>query len=597
MKMRPGVRRWQSLLLAAFAVVAVAAFAPGMARADVPTTDISVVDSNGNGIAGVTIVYAATIYSGWNTLGVTDGSGHLAVPAPAGNWLLKAQYYHQGTAQTPSPIDLGTQSYTFHTVKVTLLNGAPLLYAATIYSGWNTFTSPMEMFPGHYVIRNGPWPGHGDVGLDVGPTGFTGGIARLIDHNGNGLAGGTLDYYPPWTALPGQTDANGNLLFSIPDSALGNLYLAMRYHGTRNQQSHAQLNASNFTFQTALANVKLKDADGNPLDTGSASYYATAWQPAQSTSGGVTSFEMLPGSYSFAMTYNHTRQQLNGVAISGPTTDVTFQTGRVTAYFQPGSFYWYNSQFYPFSSGVPQEFLPGQIGLQLPVNGCMTPKFAIAAGDHLVKTGLVATLANSSNQPLAGGIATPYYSGNWQPAFTNPTNGSGRTCEARNGQLGNTVVQMKYNGTVQQLPAQNAQTNGIFAFKTTDVSVKLVDSNGNPLDTGSASYYAGFWRTIGNTSGGSVHVQMLPGSYSFGMTYLGTSTQLNGQVVSGPTSTVTFQTGKVHSDSGNATTYYAGTYWPFTQDMELLPGAYWFQFSDQAQAQYTLVGGTTNHIH
>ena len=40
---------------------------------------------------------------------------------------------------------------------------------------------------------------------------------------------------------------------------------------------------------------------------------------------------MLPGSYSFAMVYNGTRQQLNGVAVSGTSTTVTFQTGEAVS--------------------------------------------------------------------------------------------------------------------------------------------------------------------------------------------------------------------------------------------------------------------------
>jgi len=643
-------------------------WAPGQASADNPTVTVQVLDSHGNGLPGVQI-RAGNGNAGWYALGTgtTDASGKVSgvLPAFGGPVEYKASY-NQGSAVSPEITDL-SQTYVFHTVEVTLLNGPPLIYATNGNSGWHSYPGPMEMFPGSYLINNG----HGNVALTVGSSNFTGGIVRLIDHTGNGLAGGTADYYlGGWQGLPGSTDANGNLLFSIPNDS-PNLSMAMHYGGKQNQQDRTQLGNSNFTFQTALVNVRLKDADGNPLDTGSASYYATAWHTIGDTSGGVVSQELLPGSYSFAMVYNHTRQQLDGVVISAPTTDVVFQTGRLTAYFsQP--FYWVNSQFYSFASGDSQEFLPGLIGLQLPVNGCQTAKFPIAAGDHLVKTGIVATLANSSNQPLAGGVASAY-AGGWKPIGT--TGSNGKTCAALDGKLGNTAVAMVYNGTRQQI-SQNAQTNSIYPFKTTDVSVELRDSGGSLMDTGGASYYAGSsWHSIGNTSGGVAHVQMLPGSYSFAMTYNGTRQQLNGQAISGTTDTVTFQTtdvtvelhdsggalldtgsgsyyagsswhligdtsggqiavqmlpgsysfamtylgtrqqlnsqaisgtsdtvtfqtGKVHSSSGTATSYYASSWKPFTQDMELLPGAYWFDFSDtQPNTQYTLVGGTTNNIH
>lgn len=569
-------RRWWPLA-AVIAVVAVAMWAPAYAGAANVTAHVSVVDSHGNGIAGVPIHYGSP-NGGWYYLGTTDGNGLATGDAPATTQFLAE--YNQGGAVSDQ-VD-ASLPYTFHTVPVKLLNTTPLIYATNGNSGWHTYTGPMEMFPGSYLINNG----HGNVALTVGSSGFTGAIVRLVDHSGNGLPGGAIESYPPWASVPGTTDANGNLLAELLDSS--SLNVAMYYAGTRNQQSHAQLDASNFTFQTALVVVKLKDADGNPLDTGNTAYYAGGWQPGQSTSGGETSFEMLPGSYSFAMDYNHTRQQLDGVAISGPTTDVVFQTGRLTAYFsQP--FSWYNSQFYPFATQS-LEFLPGQVGLALA--GCNTPKFSIAAGDHLVKTGIVATLADSANHPLAGGIASAY-AGGWKSVGT--TGANGKTCVALDGHLGNTAVAMVYNGTRQQI-SQNAQTNAVYPFKTTAVTVELRNSTGGLIDTGSASYYAGGWRTIGDTSGGTTTVQMLPGSYAFAMTYLGTREQLNGQAISGTTDTVTFQTGKVVS-GGTATSYYAGSWRPFTNGMELLPGTYWFGFSDVPNAQYTLVGGTTNTIH
>jgi hypothetical protein len=547
-----------------------------------------------------------------NYVGAVGTSGCRESTLPAGTnvevWVGKSGTFSQHLTGTVP--DGSTLTFDFFTTKVTLEYAHSIAFGGPAgNSGWfkqTPATASQELFsdgstPVHFRLDGTggasarttlSWPVATGPGATFNQTLF---VVRLLDHNGDPLAGGIVDdYLGGWHNDLGQTDANGNYVLALPNDS-SYLSVAVRYNGTRNQQSRAQANSSVFTFRTALAVVKLRDADGNPLDTGSAAYYAGGWQPSSDTSGGETSFEMLPGSYSFAMTYNHTRQQVNGVAISGPTTDVVFQTGRVTASFsQP--FQWYNSQYYSFTTPS-MEFLPGQIGLTLSA-GCNTPKFPIAAGDHLVKSGVMATLVNSANHPLSGGTAA-VYSGGWQ-SFTNPTNGYGKTCEAVDGLLSSayTSVAMVYNGTRVQIDGQNPQSNSIYAFKTTDVTVELRDSDGGLLDDpGSASYYASGWHGIGATTAGKVHVQMLQGSYSFAMTYLGTSEQLNGQTVSGATSTVTFQTGKVISDSGNATSYYASGYWPFTSGMELLPGTYWFQFSDMAQTQYPLVGGTTNHIH
>ncbi len=157
---------------------------------------------------------------------------------------------------------------------------------------------------------------------------------------------------------------------------------------------------------------------------------------------------------------------------------------------------------------------------------------------------------------------------------------------------------MTYNGTRQQLNSQAVSVNSTtVTFQTSDVAVNLIDSSGAPLDTGTASYYASGWHTIGDTSNGVTHVQMLPGSYSFAMTYLGTRGQLNSQPVSGTSSSVTFQTGAVHSDAGTATSYYASGWKPFTQDMQLLPGTYTFSFSDTANASYQVSAGVVTSIH
>lgn len=79
---------------------------------------------------------------------------------------------------------------------------------------------------------------------------------------------------------------------------------------------------------------------------------------------------------------------------------------------------------------------------------------------------------------------------------------------------------MNYEGTIKE-KMQDIGADPVVIFQTVNVNVQLKDSLGNPLDGGAVSYYAGSWRTFGSTVGGEIHKELLPGVYTFGLSYGG----------------------------------------------------------------------------
>jgi hypothetical protein len=529
------------------------------------------------GLSGAHVLYQAGSYT--YPLGDTDATGVASKEFFPGSYPVTLSYAG-GSAQ--ATVDFGsTNPYTFTTTPVALLNPGHFTYNVAGGYVYNyTGGTTAQLLPDTYIFHGNGTSFNVDVPSNC--SGFTGGVVRLVDHAGNGLSGGTASYYAGgWHSITGSTDANGNLVFSAPSNFT---YISMNYKGGIAQQSRTQLDTSHYTFQTVLATVKLEDADGNALDTGSVSFYAGGWQTFGSgaTSGGQVTMELLPTSYSFAMIYNHSRQQLDGQNLATNPV-VIFQTGRLSLYYS-GSIQWYGGGWTTFAKPT-MEFLPGTITYYFDGYGCQAP-VTIASGDHLVKSAVVATLSDHAGTKVAGGDASAYVGG-WQSIGT--TNSYGVACNLFDGQLGNVSVAMVYNGTRQQI-TQNQPTNSVYAFQAGQITIELKNSTGALIDTGAVSYYAGGWHNLGGTSGGKVAVDVLPGTYAFAMVYNGERNQVSQAVTNG--STVVFQTVNANVklldstgagiEGGNAT-YYAGGWHTFgTTDasgnayQEMLPGSYSF---------------------
>ncbi|CAN7158724.1 carbohydrate binding domain-containing protein [Paenibacillus sp. LjRoot153] len=287
---------------------------------------------------------------------------------------------------------------------------------------------------------------------------------QLKDSSGHPLSGGVVKYYDGGWKDFGVTDANGRVSKQLPDKSYT---FGMTYEGTYKEMvQHTGTNPV-VLFQTVKAKVQLKDSLGNFMDSGSAKYYAGSWRTIGSTVEGQITKELLPGSYTFGMTYEGTyKEQVQHI---GTDPVVVFQT--VKAKVQ---------------------------------------------------------LKDSQGNPLNSG-SVKYYAGGWK-VFGQITGG-----EASKEMLpGSFTFGMTYEGTYKE-KVQSIGTDPMVVFQTTKVTVQLKDSQGNFIDTGSVKYYAGGWRSFGQTIGGKVSKELLPGSYTFGMTYLGTYRELVRDITTSPT--------------------------------------------------------------
>jgi len=227
----------------------------------------------------------------------------------------------------------------------------------------------------------------------------------------------------------------------------------------------------------------------------------------------------------------------------------------------------------------------------------------------LPSSGFTVKLVNSHGTKLIGGTLQ-YYDGSWKSAVNN--NDGTFTI---NTTLKTVSLQMTYAYGVQT-KSNVAVGSDTVVFQTVNAQVKLQNSQGSLIDTGTVQYYAGAWRNLGTTSNGVATMELLPINYSFRMTYAFASND-KAQDLSA-NATVTFQTTNASVQLKNsqgslmdtgAVQYYSGAWRTLgttvngAASMELLPNSYSFRMTyaygsnDKAQnigANSTVIFQTVN---
>ncbi len=546
-------------------------------------------------------------------VGPVGASGCRESTVPAGDVTVWVGKDHTLSQQVTEHVTSDT-TFNFYTTRVTLQYRAPLAFGGPNGDAASFSKPSMELFSdGVTPVRfrlDGTGGASGRIGLGwpvaAGPGAtYTRSLIalRLVDSGGVPIDGGTARYQAgSWQFAPGSTgdeaSAPGILAYDLP-GLVGTVTNEMKLNGTTQMVTQDAGVNSVYQFQTRKLTLALETAGGDPLAGGNARYgigstYTSWWFPGGLTGvDGTSSAEVFPGTYSFEMEYQGTAETKVSVDIPDADTTLTWNTATVTLYYSGSLSYGGGSGDSAWFTQPTMNLLAGTYNFHFrdPADGGYVLPLTWGAGETYTKSMVIVHLDDASASGLSGGVIDYAPGGSWLPFGT--TDGTGRAYLLVDGALGSIKVRVDYhNGSATQTDSQ--PTHSIFTFATVDATVSLLDHSGAGLSGGVVEQGGGSWIPVGTTDGsGNVTFALFPGSYKFRMTYNYSSVEIT-QDVSTP---VVFQTGAVHSDSGNATQYSLTSWHTFTQDIELLPGKWHFKFSDATPLQYTIVAGTVNHIH
>ncbi|HTY01926.1 MAG TPA: hypothetical protein VMG09_18005 [Bacteroidota bacterium] len=346
---------------------------------------------------------------------------------------------------------------------------------------------------------------------------------RLFNSEAKPLPGGALQYYESsWK----DATSNGDGSFSV-NTTQSTVSLRMTYaYGSQTKQN-VSVSGGPMIFQTTNVSARLNDSFGNPVDTGTVQYYAGAWRDFGATTNGIASKELLPGTYSFRMTYasgSNDKQQDIG---ANPT--VVFQTVKANALLQ-------NSQGTPIDVGTVQYYAGAWRAFGTTTNGVATKEllpntysfrmtYAYGSNDKqqnigtdpnvIFRTVNATVQLKDSQGNLRDQGTVQYYAGAWRSFGT--TSGGISTKEL----LPTSYSFRMTSDYVSNDKTQDLSSNSTVSFSSVLCTISVKNGQGEPVSGATISYYAGAWRTIGTTANGVITKELLPANLSFRVSYNG----------------------------------------------------------------------------
>ncbi|WP_271752263.1 stalk domain-containing protein [Cohnella sp. JJ-181] len=249
---------------------------------------------------------------------------------------------------------------------------------------------------------------------------------ELKSSGGDPLAGAAVSYYDAGWHTFGTTDAAGVATKTLPDKSYT---FHIEYEGTAQDKTQHTGTDPLVAFQTVNAKVRLKDSLGNPLSGGTASYYGTGgWKPFGSIAGGEVAKELLPGNYTYSVSYEGT--SASKAQNTGTDPVVAFQTVKAKVQLKDSqgnplsdaTASYYGSEGWKSFGSVTggeasKELLPGSYTFHVDYEGTKSDKTQQIGTDPVVvfqTVKAVVQLKNQQGYPLSGGVVSYYGANSWQ---------------------------------------------------------------------------------------------------------------------------------------------------------------------------------------
>ncbi len=404
---------------------------------------------------------------------------------------------------------------------------------------------------------------------------------RLQNSDGALLTGGALRYHDgTWH----NAVDNGDGTFSVTTSASSITY-EMTYNNGRQTLSNVPATTNPVTFTTVSTTVALKNFGGTALGGGTVRYHQITWVDFGDAN---TSDELLPGPYTFEMTFNNGRQTFSNYAVPAVAAhEVLFTTVSTTVALKDssgtaqtgGTVRYHQITWANFGDANTElELLPGPYTFEMTFNnGRQTfSNYAVPAdAAHEVLFTTVSTtvaLKDSGDNTLSGGTVRFH-----QITWVN----FGDANTEQELLPGKYTFEMTFNNGRQTFSNHTvpAAASHEVAFVTTTATARLATCGNTGLDGGAVRFHQITWADFGTTAGGDAIQELLPGNYTFEMTYNNGRQTFSNVAVSGAAQTVPFTTTAVTFDYAGAIQYHQITWATFNKPtMDLLPGNYTFKF-------------------